>query len=448
MNSLDEEETEEGKEVIEEEVPEKKVEGLEGREGSVKRKQLLLEKRFVDMELGFDELKQKIESLDPKVISEVLQRIEDLEDLALIDSLGVTEIKKMLEDVKKRYEEVASRKPVISMSPEDVEKITSSIMPVVQSSVSPIEKKVEEKLNEMSAEKEKIRNLLESIEKRYEELAKRKPVVSMGPEDLGRITSSVMPVIESAVLPKIEQKVEDRLKAISTESGIHLAAEDLDKSIADIKKEVGYLKDKIKPLETEVIQKIVSEIADLRTETGKEIMDIKDRIEGVGATKSDIDIKFLSSRVNALKENIDYLLNRKTETDMKIENLRKAVAKIAENAVSTDIIETIEKSKRVLVDLGNRIESIENSLKSFETAKTTGSEKLYKKIVDMYNEMNKELEEAKKLTTAQALKAGPPTSLDTQIDELLNRIIFLESRMRAIEKTLEKKDKSGPIILE
>ena len=344
-------------------------------EESLQRKMLLLEKKFIDMELSFEELKEKIKGADSNVLAEIEQRLEDLEDMGLVDALGVTE----------------------------------------------------------------LNNLLGNIEKRYEELASRKPVISMTPEDIGKISISVMPVVEAAVI----SKVEDRLKAIPTVA--HVAPEDLDKALVGIKGDIEYLKGRTKPVEQEILQKVVSEIADLRTETGKEIREVKDKIEGVATTKSDIDIKFLSSRVNAMKENLDFMMNRKAETDMKIENLKKAILKIAEGAVSTDIIRAIENNERILADLTERVGSIENSLKTSESSES--GKVFYKKISSMYDEMNKKLEEAKKTPNIQSFKTEPLTASDAQINELIDKIIFLESRMKAIENSLERKGRN-PIILE
>ena len=344
-------------------------------EESLQRKMLLLEKKFIDMELSFEELKEKIKGADSNVLAEIEQRLEDLEDMGLVDALGVTE----------------------------------------------------------------LNNLLGNIEKRYEELASRKPVISMTPEDIGKISISVMPVVEAAVI----SKVEDRLKAIPTVA--HVAPEDLDKALVGIKGDIEYLKGRTKPVEQEILQKVVSEIADLRTETGKEIREVKDKIEGVATTKSDIDIKFLSSRVNAMKENVDFMMNRKAETDMKIENLKKAILKIAEGAVSTDIIRAIENNERILADLTERVGSIENSLKTSESSES--GKVFYKKISSMYDEMNKKLEEAKRTPSIQSFKTEPLTASDAQINELIDKIIFLESRMKAIENSLERKGRN-PIILE
>ena len=344
-------------------------------EESLQRKMLLLEKKFIDMELSFEELKEKIKGADSNVLTDIEQRLGDLEDMGLVDALGVSE----------------------------------------------------------------LNNLLGNIEKRYEELASRKPVISMTPEDIGKISISVMPVVEAAVI----SKVEDRLKAIPTVA--HVAPEDLDKALVGIKGDIEYLKGRTKPVEQEILQKVVSEIADLRTETGKEIREVKDKIEGVATTKSDIDIKFLSSRVNAMKENVDFMMNRKAETDMKIENLKKAILKIAEGAVSTDIIRAIENNERILADLTERVGSIENSLKTSESSES--GKVFYKKISSMYDEMNKKLEEAKRTPSIQSFKTEPLTASDAQINELIDKIIFLESRMKAIENSLERKGRD-PIILE
>jgi DNA-binding HxlR family transcriptional regulator len=324
-------------------------------EGSLQKRMLLLEKRFVDLELSFEELKEKIKGADSNVLADIEQRLGDLEDMGLVDALGVSE----------------------------------------------------------------LNNLLGNIEKRYEELESRKPVFSMTPEDIGKISASVIPVVETTIMSKVGERLKETPAA-------HVAPEDLDKALVGVKKDIEDLKNKTKPIEQEVLQKVVSEIADLRTETGKEIREVKDKIEGVATTKSDIDIKFLSSRVNAMKENVDFMVNRKAETDMKIENLKKAILKIAEGAVSTDIIRAIENNEKVLADLTERIGSIENSMK--------GLEGVGKKMEEVRREPGISFKE-------------PLVAADSQIAELLDKIIFLESRMKAIENSLDKKGKN-PIILE
>ncbi|MHA1743339.1 MAG: hypothetical protein ACTSV6_03695, partial [Candidatus Heimdallarchaeota archaeon] len=46
---------------------------------------LQIEKRFVDLEVALGELNEKIKKVDVKAISEMKQRMEDIEDLIMVE---------------------------------------------------------------------------------------------------------------------------------------------------------------------------------------------------------------------------------------------------------------------------------------------------------------------------------------------------------------------------
>jgi predicted nuclease with TOPRIM domain len=73
-----------------------------------------------------------------------------------------------------------------------------------------------------------------------------------------------------------------------------------------------------------------------------------------------------------LKENVDYLLNRKTEFDMKLDNLQKNLAKLTERMEEmgkSDLNFEIKKLLEKLSILESRVTSLEKDVKSSRTGK-------------------------------------------------------------------------------
>ena len=364
-----------------------------------------MDERFINLELAIGDLNEKIKSLDLKAISDLKQKIEDLEDMAMVENFGVLELKKLLDTWEKKIENV-SKENKLPLSPENLNEISSLVLPNLESSIA---LKVEERLSK-----------------------------------IGNVTAP-------ADIASLEKKVSSLSNQLNT-------------LIIDVR-------EKNKTVDQEMIQKIVSEISDLRTEFSKEIIYLKEKIEGEKSTKSEIDIKFLGSRVNTLKETIDYILNRKTELDLKVQNLEKGLAVM--RGMTEQIIPD-ENLKRLDIKIDSLEKGIENWEKKFENLerlagisqeferkleaikKTEGQVEHFMMPIEInrrlevleekINSLKEEIEQPK-----EKPYESKPDILDEQINELLNKIIFLESRIRAIESMLlkgQQTSKAQPVILE
>jgi len=297
---------------------------------------LQIDKRLVNLEIALGELSEKIKGLktvDPESVNAIQQGLDDLEDLAMLEDLGGTELKKMLEDINSQISELS--KKTAALSPEDYQKIENLLM-----------NKINEKIS------------------------------------------------ASPSLPPNQ--------------------------ITGLQEEVARLNEKTRILETDVINKVVSEVTDLRTEMSKEMRDVKERIGEIGTIKPEIDIKFLSSRLNSLKESVEYMLNRKAELDMKMDNLQKSLAQLAlkveQVPVETARSEFPSSVDQRLSNLENRIAFLSDEVKS------------------------KEFEDREKMEE-------PKIDFDVQINRLLERIDYLENRIKTVEKGTQK-SRREPIIVE
>jgi len=197
---------------------------------------------------------------------------------------------------------------------------------------------------------------------------------------------------------------------------------------AILENEVKRLNERIRLLEGQIIQRVASEISDLRTETSGEIKEIKDKISGIIATKSEIDIKFLSSRLNSLKENVDYLLNRKAEFDMKLENLKMALTKLAEK------VEELANMPPATVSVEERIKNLEERI-----------EKMPDEIFNNFKNAILQLPSSKQ----QKVKIETEKSdLDSDIKRLLEKLSFLESKIMSLEDDVKSSGSGKAVIVE
>jgi len=248
-----------------------------------------------------------------------------------------------------------------------------------------------------------LKRIFEGISSEIAELSKKVAVIPA--EEIQRIESLVL------------KNVDEKMSALPKSALPSVSAN----QIARLQEDISGLGERVRLLETDVIQKVVSEVSELRTETSKEIRDIRDRMSGTGTIKPDIDIKFLSSRLNSLKESVEYMLNRKAELDMKIENLQKALAQLAlkvekmpAEKVSPEIPPFVEQR---LSELEGKIGFLMDKLES----RGFGGGK----------------------------KGELPADVNAQIDELLDKIVRIESRLSEIEREeVGKPTKREPIIVE
>jgi len=119
----------------------------EGIESSDKFKLTLLqiEKRFVDIEIALGELKEAFSSLE--------QRIDDIEDLIMVEQAGLIELKKMLE--------MKSEEPTVTETP-----VTEEFKNVVVG----LSREIEEKTNLNKREIAAIKTRIWSIERMIKDI--------------------------------------------------------------------------------------------------------------------------------------------------------------------------------------------------------------------------------------------------------------------------------------
>jgi len=103
------------------------------RKENLKLELLQIKKKVIELELSLANIEKKIKDFDFAEFSKLKDRVEDLEDLIMVDNAGIVELKKMLEnlngkiekEVKKAVEEFKLNlsKTIHPLSEEENEKI-------------------------------------------------------------------------------------------------------------------------------------------------------------------------------------------------------------------------------------------------------------------------------------------------------------------------------------
>lgn len=228
------------------------------------------------------------------------------------------------------------------------------------------------------------------------------------------------------------QKMAEEAKGISMEAPTAIGA-DIQERLKRIEAEVGPLLERKGrlPIGSGGTGKVYQKIDELErkiantkktTEELREILKGKVRLEMGGADYSD-----MASRIGKIEE----------KTKLLEEDLRKGMLQKFSGMAK----------ERDLATLRIKIKSLEK-----RGAMPEGMEKLEEKIKLMgssfEDKYRKDVEGLKSTITKIIKESKAPSAMDTQISELLEKIVFLEKRLDSLEKGVRKAADSNPWVLE
>jgi hypothetical protein len=386
---------------------------------------LNLEKKILDLESIVSELSERMKGID---VSEVKERIEEIEDLVMVSNLAIIDLKKKVEEWK-GVDEKTLKKLVESTQQATVE--------------------------ELKKEMKKTRENLEAIRKEAGLLQK-----SM--EEMKKLPTTEL----KEKIAILENNFKNVVKEFEELKHTH---SDLSFTLQKIKRDVASLGEKD-------IKKILTEITAIRNEFSKEVREIREQVENISEKTSGVDLAILSSKFNTLKENVDYLLNRKVETDMKLRTLEETLTKVVSGGevMPQNILKSMEKIseklktlegglnylKTTIIDeIGGKVGEIEKRLRMVEIASpetatpiVEESIKLFAKVRDIENRL-KILEATPVKPTAEIGLSGIMRKIE-EVEknirlDLISVSNLFESKIAEIEnkiKELEEKVKLQAIV--
>lgn len=457
---------------------------------SLKKDVLQIQKKIADLELGATELKETLTKFDTAVLDDIKQRVEDVEDLTMVENAAVIELKNMLEAAAPKAEqpqEVVSpqleerlnslEQKVSSIAVPNVEEIKSSITsslptaPIVdmtkfdqttneiKSSFSTLQTDLNNKINGFEERLLQMKNTLTYLPDLNTLKTNLKNEVLSSIPDYNLIRSDMQGMIETfksefatekekieTALAMVKNQIEtplperavEELEKIRNEWLMNNAkVEAVEKFVENFSNEMNQLKPIIKKLET------FEKLMDLQTEITEKLdafKEYRDHIENAMAKNEEVE-KRIQREVSKMK------------------NTEKMFSQIDQSL--SVMSKQMERNKReideVVRPLEDRIESTAKNVKDFQDMGMSLDKKLdfvEKNIATVQDDMSvfqgnlMVLEQGRSDMTASianlqetVFKKQPKN----EVVELAKRVDSLDAELQSI-KSLKPEDTTNELV--
>jgi len=475
-------------------------------EDKLKLSLLNMEKRFVDLEFAVSELSSRIEYLDLEELQKEKGKLNDLENMILVEQAGILELKKIMENLDSKFSSSVSKEDV-SIIKDRVKKIEALSRAAVQmvdiSTDMPEEarlriSKLEDAVAELksmpspqsvdSMEIADIKRNINLIDSKLDNVGSRIEEIDMGlkervkriingfgndsempPLDFNLINSR-MESLKTMVDTLSNKRVETELKISTMEQKINELKNRGEESVPGMLIEA--VKESRKAIEVlkirnESIERVVKEL----TKSMKEVELSARRFEGferLSALQDDVDKKlmqfrFMQEEIKKLSNRIEIVYN---DLDGRLDNIKKVERSTkANNEEMRDIREQfdkikfdIKKSNTIASDVRLLKDNMEELNKTIDRVASLSEKKisarksskkdteLVKELEDRISRIENSLNDIKYKIDSNGEKGL--TDYESKLGEIIDKLVFLETRLSAVESIFHTSSKTQAVIIE
>ena len=432
---------------------------------------LQLQKRMTDLEVAISELKESVETGAGKSgdVAELGQRVEDVEDLIMVEQAGIMELQKMMQQAQEHFQSLGAEVP--EETEKRIETLESDIdtlktdrqqtidlgpfknqLGMVQDDVEELKRIVEAGAG---AKIDFITSRLDNINARLGEYANKNVETDLKVEGLEKSLAVVENRMAGATPAGINEKLENNKKDMTMISAKLESAESV---IRNLSVQVNELDSQLKKIGSFEKMSLLSKQVEDKIERFKFIED---------------ELRRLSSRMEMLYSSIDQRMEKLNSFDAEMKKNTKNVLALADEvdknrvgllaAVKKDELSdalnrrTEELNKKMDANISNmtaELESTKQKLKKFSDALAEGN--IQAKLSEIESKLRmvedtnmRAVEDLSRMLDSKIAEVHEPTAVfETQMGELLDRMIFLESRLAAVESKMQKLISAQPIVLE
>jgi DNA repair exonuclease SbcCD ATPase subunit len=419
---------------------------------------LQIEKRLVDLETIISDLSTKVNEISTIPVAELKERMDDIEDLVMVEQAAVLELKKLLETTG-----VPSTPSGLEERIRKVEERLSNILTDINSKLQQytVAPQFESKLNELEQRLEKLKEVTSRPETGFElvtpdigglkaavdDLSKRSIELDLKMAELEKkvefIRSSSVGTIPESILDEIKTNRKDLI-----DTGLRV--DSLERVTRELVSNVQKLESSLKKLENLERVSLLSK-------------DIEEKIERFKFIEG--EMRRLSSKVEMMYESIDKRLDVVRNVEREFPKLSETISKLAKD-IDKNKIDIIDRVKKVDMDkkliesedrlttivnhqITKRMEELRRDLEpKIRLTKAEETQKMLDEVNSRIDRIEEELKHTRSFVSMKVEELKSPSMIDQQMNELLEKIIFLESRLTAIERTLEETARVHPIIIE
>lgn len=393
------------------------------------------EKRLVDLELSIAELKQNLDrfkDVDSSALNnlaempDLKQRVEDLEDLVMVESAGIEELKDIMEAVRDRMQSEAQGQTV-----------SPAVAGQMQANIGAVDQ---------------MRAQIESLAR---EVAMMKELAA-SPATAGNQTGNVQ--LFSAKLDNLKTTLDELIKRKvevdirierldKTVAGLQTKAADstpegLKKQLDTLNRNFSVVDSRMDAIET-VSKNITEELTKVRSATQKFesferasnlAKELQSRMEEFKFIEN--EVKRVSNRVEGFYENLNERLDKIREFEKIVPEMKGALEKMRD-----EVMKRFDEDKISILDRATKDEasSIRDRLSQVES-KVSGArfDDLQKEIEGLKEEVRNSLSEARQ----------PMSVINIEISDIMSRMIALETRIGGLERVMQTAGRAHPIVLE
>ncbi len=452
-----------------------------------------MEKRFVELEMAISELGEKVNAGRIDSVKDLNQRVSDIEDLIMVEQAGILELKSMLERADSKFSNIGQFN-------EKLEERVSGMVSESESRVKNVEdglRTVEEALKNPSDLTEEAKERISLLEKDVAHLKTLPQPEVINPLEMGELKARTQNLgkklaqlessvggMQASIDIKIRNLVEEGLKG-STGKGVDFefvkakldslktAADILAEKMSAVDLKIGEMDGKVGGLETKVRENPRKMFEELNA-AKRDVETAKIRMESVERV-----VRELTNNVNEIEnrakkfESLESLTNLKKEVDERLRSFKNTENEIGKlsNRVEVmydDLDKRMSNIKGYDKDIKRLSESTKEFVKDLERIKFDIKNKADRQDVEGLKKTRQSSDELPEGFKVMATEIGARMSdiekaisilqssmkdmgqnavnpYEGNMKELMNKLIFLESRLSAMESMMNR---PRPIILE
>ena len=447
------------------------------------------EKKLLDMEIAVHEMKEIAENLknvNPAAfnhlneIPEFIQRMEDIEDLIMVENAGVQEIKDILEDIAKQggsplqaaqspapqteTEHHEAPAPVEAKIPEDLEKKMGEL-----SELSDRIKGIEDLIGQLHAKdaqgespspklaevnKDIINRNISTVQSRIDGL---EDVVKSLSDEIRKVNTTTQQINTYDKVTSFMSKMDSKMNELQqTEERLHkiydsVGAGEIQKIKRGIEEmhrnDINALKDKLEKTKRSVSQIGISDIEKVLNGVEMRMDHMEKRIDEMDFSTVSQDTKKMSDMVEQLQQeitsfgvgdinqNFKTIIRRLTEVEGKMDNVE-----------SKSGIEGLEDINQNFKNISHDIEDLREELK--DKAGIADIEPAKNRIADL-ERLPTEFRKIKDEFAEKVAKNREPLEVfGIEMSDMSSRMIGLETRLGRLENLLQRSGAMRPVVLE
>jgi chromosome segregation ATPase len=405
---------------------EKRLEALKNAVGRVTQQAALqTERRLKRLRGAMKGFEESLSRLSDELRAEVFSRGETVKELG-----------SSIEELRSRLDGVASSLGEMEKRIGGLEGLRKE----VRAELGKALKSISARLKELEAIPASVPELREALKSAEGEIGKVKAGIASLRRALNEISETVKGLegIEARLRDELDVLVGKGLDRSRREllDVVEKKVEPLSKRIASVEGAYNKLKEELGRLRPEEVERMSSALASLRTEHAKLAEEVK------GFKPEEIELRFASLREElkkGLKGAEKRLKAMPREMGTRLKEISDKIGLVSSELEKLKKLrpEELEEMRAALKEVRDRCKKLAEEIKGLRP------DEIEKRFASLREELKKGLKGLE-----ERMKAIPlPVVTEAQIREITDRIILLESRLAALEKSLEEA-KIRPIIIE